>query len=66
MRRLGRVEQATTANRKKQHREMRAYGGGSLRVMLIRRQIEQTLKQSATVREVIIAIEGETEAVLEP
>ena len=46
--------------------EMRAYGGGSARVMLIYRQIEQTLKQFATVREVVIAIEGETEAVLEP
>ena len=46
--------------------EMRAYGGGSARVMLIYRQVEQTLKQFATVREVVIAIEGETEAVLEP
>ena len=42
------------------------YGGGSLRVMLIRRQITQTLRQFATVREVRIAIEGQTEGVLEP
>jgi hypothetical protein len=47
-------------------KEMRAYGGGSLRVMLIHKQIEQTLKQFPTVREVVIAVEGETEAVLEP
>jgi hypothetical protein len=46
--------------------EMRAYGGGSLRVMLIRQQISQTLLQFPTVREVRIAIEGQTEAVLEP
>lgn len=47
-------------------REMRAYGGGSLRVLLIRQQIEQTLKQFPTVQTVVIAIEGETEGVLEP
>jgi len=47
-------------------RELQAYGGGSLRVMLIRQQIEQTLRQFPTVQEVRIAIEGETEAVLEP
>lgn len=46
--------------------ELRSYGGGSLRVMLIREQITQTLLQFSTVREVLIAIEGETEAVLEP
>jgi hypothetical protein len=46
--------------------ELQAYGGGSLRVMLIRQQIEQTLRQFSTVQEVRIAIEGETEAVLEP
>jgi len=37
-----------------------------LRVTLIRQQIEQTLLQFSTVQEVRIAIEGETEAVLEP
>jgi hypothetical protein len=47
-------------------RELNAYGGGSLRVMLIREQITQTLRQFATVREVRIAIEGRTEGVLEP
>jgi hypothetical protein len=47
-------------------RELKAYGGGSLRVMLIRGQITQTLRQFPTVREVRIAIEGQTEGVLEP
>jgi spore germination protein GerM len=46
--------------------ELRAYGGGSLRVMLLRQQIRQTLLQFPAVREVRIAIEGETEGVLEP
>lgn len=46
--------------------ELRAYGGGSLRVMLIREQIAHTLKQFPTVRDVRIAVEGQTEAVLEP
>lgn len=46
--------------------ELAAYGGGSLRVMLIRQQITQTLLQFPTVREVRIAIAGETEGVLEP
>jgi spore germination protein GerM len=47
-------------------RELQAYGGGSLRVRLIRGQITQTLMQFPTVREVRIAIEGQTQAVLEP
>lgn len=46
--------------------EMRAYGGGSQRVSAIREQITQTLLQFPTVREVRIAIEGQTEGVLEP
>jgi hypothetical protein len=46
--------------------EMQAYGGGSLRVTLIRQQITQTLMQFPTVNEVVIAIEGETESVLQP
>jgi hypothetical protein len=46
--------------------ELRAYGGGSLRVMLLRQQIARTLLQFPSVREVRIAIEGETEGVLEP
>jgi hypothetical protein len=46
--------------------ELRAYGGGSLRVMLLRQQIRRTLLQFPAVREVRIAIEGETEGVLEP
>lgn len=47
-------------------RELRAYGGGSLRVSLIRQQITRTLLQFPSVREVRIAIEGRTEGVLEP
>lgn len=47
-------------------RELAAYGGGSLRVMLLRQQIRQTLLQFPAVREVRIAIEGQTEGVLEP
>jgi hypothetical protein len=47
-------------------KELKAYGGGSLRVMLIRQQITQTLMQFPTVRAVQIAIEGQTEGVLEP
>jgi spore germination protein GerM len=47
-------------------KELRAYGGGSLRVMLIRGQITQTLRQFPTVHTVRIAIEGQTEGVLEP
>jgi hypothetical protein len=47
-------------------RELRAYGGGSLRVRLIREQITRTLEQFPAVREVHIAIEGQTAGVLEP
>lgn len=47
-------------------REMRAYGGGSARVWAIRQQISRTLLEFPTVREVVIAVEGETEGVLEP
>ncbi|MEO6458215.1 MAG: GerMN domain-containing protein [Chloroflexia bacterium] len=47
-------------------KEMRAYGGGSARVLLIREQITRTLKQFPAVQEVRIAIEGQTEGVLEP
>ena len=47
-------------------KEINAYGGGSLRVKLIHDQIAQTLLQFATVREVVIAVEGQTEGVLQP
>ncbi len=47
-------------------KELRAYGGGSERVRLIRLQIEQTLRQFPSVREVVIQIEGQSEGVLEP
>jgi hypothetical protein len=46
--------------------EMQAYGGGSLRVSLLRQQIERTLEQFPTVKEAVIAVEGETEGVLQP
>jgi len=47
-------------------KELKAYGGGSARVQAIRQQITQTLLQFPTVREVVIAVEGQTEGVLEP
>ncbi len=47
-------------------KELKAYGGGSARVQAIRSQITQTLTQFPTVKSVVIAIEGETEGVLEP
>jgi spore germination protein GerM len=40
--------------------------GGSCRVMAIRAQIEQTLKQFSTVDSVIISVNGQTEGILEP
>jgi hypothetical protein len=46
--------------------ELKAYGGGSLRVQQIRRQITRTLLQFPAVREVRIAVEGQVEGVLEP
>lgn len=46
--------------------EMIAYGGGSMRVMTIRQQIEQTLLQFPEIDNVVIAVEGETETVLQP
>ncbi len=39
---------------------------GSARVMAIRSQIEETLKQFDTIEEVVISIDGETEDVLQP
>jgi hypothetical protein len=47
-------------------KELRAYGGGSMRVGIIRQQITRTLEQFPTVHEVRIAIEGQSAAVLEP
>ena len=46
--------------------EINAYGGGSARVGAIRGQIEATLKQFPSVREVIIAVEGRIEDALQP
>jgi hypothetical protein len=42
-------------------REMQSYGGGSLRVSLIYRQISATLAQFPTVRQVCIAIDARSE-----
>jgi hypothetical protein len=47
-------------------KEIQAYGGGSLRVKLLHDQIVMTLLQFPTVREVVIAVEGQTEGVLQP
>jgi spore germination protein GerM len=41
-------------------------GGGSCRVLAIRSQIEQTLRQFPTVSEVVISIDGKTDEILEP
>jgi len=40
--------------------------GGSCRVLMIRRQIEETLKQFPAVKEVVISIEGRWEDILQP
>ena len=40
--------------------------GGSCRVMAMRAQIEQTLKQFPSVRSVVITVDGKSEGVLEP
>lgn len=46
--------------------ELRAYGGGSARVQAIRQQIEGTLRQFPSVQQVVIQIEGQSEAGLQP
>lgn len=46
-------------------KELLANAGGALRMSLIRQQIEQTLLQFQTVRQVIITVEGQT-GMLEP
>jgi hypothetical protein len=40
--------------------------GGSCRVGLIRRQIEETLKQFPSIKSVVISVEGRTEDILQP
>jgi hypothetical protein len=47
-------------------RELGAYGGGSFRVGMIDQMITRTLEQFPTVRDVRVAIDGETGGVLEP
>ncbi len=46
--------------------ELRAYGGGSARVLMIRHQIERTLLQFPSVEQVVIEIEGQSADVLQP
>ncbi len=46
--------------------EMKAYGGGSLRVMCIRQEVTKTLEQFPGIERVVISIEGQSEGVLEP
>jgi len=46
--------------------EMKAYGGGSLRVMCIRQEVTKTLEQFPGIERVVISIDGQTEGVLEP
>lgn len=46
--------------------EMKAYGGGSLRVMCIRQEVTKTLTQFLGIERVVISIDGQTEGVLEP
>lgn len=43
-------------------KELRAYGGGSARVAMITRQIERTLKQFSSVQQVVIQIDGQSDA----
>jgi hypothetical protein len=47
-------------------KELRAYGGGSLRASLIHGQITRTLLQFPQVRDVRITVEGERDPLLEP
>jgi spore germination protein GerM len=47
-------------------KELRAYGGGSLRASQIHGQITRTLLQFSQVRDVRITIEGQPDAALEP
>ncbi|MEK7213183.1 MAG: GerMN domain-containing protein [Patescibacteria group bacterium] len=46
--------------------ELERQVGGSCRVSAIRAQIEETLKQFSTVKEVIISINGRTQDILQP
>jgi hypothetical protein len=46
--------------------QLQNYGGGSCTVGLIRDQIERTLKQFPSVREVVISVEGRIDDVLQP
>lgn len=48
--------------------EFQSYGGGSLNVLCIRRQIEKTLKQFPSIKEVAITVEGkgEKDGILQP
>ncbi|HEX5416893.1 MAG TPA: GerMN domain-containing protein [Chloroflexota bacterium] len=47
-------------------KEMAAYGGGADRIRVIQAQVSQTLQQFSTIKSVHIAIEGQTQGVLQP
>jgi len=40
--------------------------GGSCRVQAIRKEIENTLKQFPTIKDVVISVDGKTEDILQP
>ena len=46
--------------------EMKAYGGGSLRVICIRQEVTKTVEQFSGIEKVVISIDGQSEGVLEP
>ena len=46
--------------------EIKAYGGGSLRVMCIRQEVTKTLEQFPGIEKVVISVDGQSEGVLEP
>ena len=47
-------------------KELAAYGGGADRIRVIQAQISQTVQQFATIKSVRIAVEGQTQGVLQP
>lgn len=47
-------------------KELAAYGGGADRIRVIQAQISQTLQQFATIKSVRVAVEGQTQGVLQP
>ncbi len=47
-------------------KELKAYGGGSNRIMLLNQQISRTLKQFPEIQEVKVTIDGQSEGRLQP